>query len=109
MYDKEAPGEWNFAEYNSDRNKPKILEWLKESGAHAIRIPYRANRAVVFNSDLVRNRRRHIQRRLPESTDQHHAALWPSSSSLIDCQLAFGSQASSGSVLVSAKTETMTP
>jgi hypothetical protein len=52
VYDKEAPGEWNFAEYNSDRNKPKILEWLKESGAHAIRIPYRANRAVVFNSDL---------------------------------------------------------
>jgi len=52
VYDKEAPQEWNFAAYNSDRNKPKILEWLKRSGAQAIRIPYRANRAVVFNSDL---------------------------------------------------------
>jgi len=52
VYDKEAPREWNFKEYNSDRNKPKILAWLNEVGAQAIRIPYRANRAVVFNSDL---------------------------------------------------------
>ena len=52
VYDKEAPRDWNFAAYNSDQNKPKILEWLKQSGAQAIRIPYRANRAVVFNSDL---------------------------------------------------------
>lgn len=52
VYDKEAPADWNFKEYNSDRNKPKILNWLKEAGAQAIRIPYRANRAVVFNSDL---------------------------------------------------------
>ncbi|HJT19657.1 MAG TPA: hypothetical protein VJ746_04255, partial [Nitrospira sp.] len=52
VYDKEAPREWNFKDYNSDQNKPKILAWLKEVGAEAIRIPYRANRAVVFNSDL---------------------------------------------------------
>jgi tetratricopeptide (TPR) repeat protein len=52
VYDKEAPSDWDFAEYNSDRNKPKILQWLQQSGAEAIRIPYRANRAVVFNSDL---------------------------------------------------------
>lgn len=52
VYDKEAPRDWNFAAYNSDQNKPKILEWLAQSGAQAIRIPYRANRAVVFNSDL---------------------------------------------------------
>ncbi len=52
VYDKEAPRDWNFAAYNSDQNKPKILEWLRQSGAEAIRIPYRANRAVVFNSDL---------------------------------------------------------
>ena len=52
VYDKEAPRDWNFAAYNSDQNKPKILEWLNRSGARAIRIPYRANRAVVFNSDL---------------------------------------------------------
>jgi tetratricopeptide (TPR) repeat protein len=52
VYDKEAPREWNFKDYNSDRNKPKILAWLNEVGAQAIRIPYRSNRAVVFNSDL---------------------------------------------------------
>jgi hypothetical protein len=28
------------------------MAWLKETGAQAITIPYRANRAVVFNSDL---------------------------------------------------------
>ena len=52
VYDKEAPSDWNFKEYNSDRNKPKILRWLEEAGAQAVTIPYRANRAVVFNSDL---------------------------------------------------------
>lgn len=52
VYDKEAPKDWNFAAYNSDQNKPKIMEWLRQSGAKEIRIPYRANRAVVFNSDL---------------------------------------------------------
>jgi len=52
VYDKEAPADWNFAAYNSEQNKPKILEWLKQSGAQAVHIPYRANRAVVFNSDL---------------------------------------------------------
>lgn len=52
VYDKEAPREWNFKDYNSDGNKPKILAWLKDVGAQALNIPYRANRAVVFNSDL---------------------------------------------------------
>ena len=52
VYDKEAPKEWNFSDYNSEQNKPKIFAWLKEVGAEAVRIPYRANRAVVFNSDL---------------------------------------------------------
>ena len=52
VYDKEAPREWNFKEYNSDQNKPKILAWLKEVGAQPVIIPYRSNRAIVFNSDL---------------------------------------------------------
>jgi|CXWL01.1.fsa_nt_gi tetratricopeptide (TPR) repeat protein len=52
VYDKEAPADWNFAAYNSEQNKPKILEWLTQAGAQTIRVPYRANRAVVFNSDL---------------------------------------------------------
>lgn len=52
VYDKEAPREWNFQDYNSDQNKPKILAWLKQVGAQTMKIPYRTNRAIVFNSDL---------------------------------------------------------
>lgn len=52
VYDKEAPREWDFKAYNTDQKKPAIMEWLEQSGSQAIRIPYRANRAVVFNSDL---------------------------------------------------------
>jgi tetratricopeptide (TPR) repeat protein len=52
VWDKEAPRHWNFKTYNSERNRPKILEWLRQVGGQTVRIPYRANRAVVFNSDL---------------------------------------------------------
>lgn len=52
VYDKEAPRDWNFQEYNSDKHKPKILAWLKQVDAQTVKIPYRANRAIVFNSDL---------------------------------------------------------
>ncbi|MCE9537108.1 MAG: tetratricopeptide repeat protein, partial [Nitrospirae bacterium] len=52
VYDKEAPRDWNFQEYNSDKNKPKILAWLKQMGAQTVKVPYRTNRAIVFNSDL---------------------------------------------------------
>lgn len=52
VWDKEAPVEWNFKEYNSSRNEPKVREFLRSMGAHAVTIPYRANRAVIFNSDL---------------------------------------------------------
>ena len=52
VWDKKAPVEWNFNEYNSTKNEPKVREFLASSGARAIAIPYRANRAVVFNSDL---------------------------------------------------------
>lgn len=52
VWDKEAPRDWDFKVYNSDRNRQKIYDWLEQSGAKMIRIPYRANRAVVFNSDL---------------------------------------------------------
>ena len=52
VWDKEAPWEWDFRAYNSDKNRGKIYEWLTEQGAKEINIPYRANRAVLFNSDL---------------------------------------------------------
>ena len=52
VWDKEAPKEWNFKDYNSSKNEPKVRRFLKDSGARAVSIPYRQNRAVVFNSDL---------------------------------------------------------
>ncbi len=52
VWDREAPKDWDFRAYNSDKNRGKIYEWLTSQGAKEITIPYRANRAVVFNSDL---------------------------------------------------------
>jgi len=52
VWDKEAPREWNFKEYNSQKNEPKIREFLARTGAQAVRVPYRQNRSVIFNSDL---------------------------------------------------------
>ncbi len=52
VWDKEAPREWDFKVYNSTAFQPKIREFLKQSGASPVKVPYRANRALVFNSDL---------------------------------------------------------
>ena len=52
VWDKAAPKEWDFKTYNSDKNRGRIYEWLTQQGAREIKVPYRANRAVVFNSDL---------------------------------------------------------
>jgi tetratricopeptide (TPR) repeat protein len=52
VWDKEAPRDWNFKAYNNTANEPKVREFLAHSGAKAVTIPYRANRAVIFNSDL---------------------------------------------------------
>ncbi|HVG03300.1 MAG TPA: tetratricopeptide repeat protein, partial [Nitrospira sp.] len=52
VWDKEAPREWDFKTYNSDKNRGRIYDWLTQQEANEIKIPYRANRAVVFNSDL---------------------------------------------------------
>jgi hypothetical protein len=52
VWNKEAPREWNFKDYNSAANRGKIYDWLKQAGASEVKIPYRSNRAVIFNSDL---------------------------------------------------------
>jgi tetratricopeptide (TPR) repeat protein len=52
VWDREAPRGWNFKEYNNAKNEPKVLDWLDKQGAKAVTIPYRCNRAVMFNSDL---------------------------------------------------------
>lgn len=50
VWDKEAPLDWDFDKYNTD--EPKMRRFLEESGARAVSVPYRQNRALVFNSDL---------------------------------------------------------
>ena len=50
IYDVQAPPEWDFDSYN--RQGTKIEDYLRTHSAHARVIPYRANRAIIFNSDL---------------------------------------------------------
>lgn len=52
VWDKEAPRDWDFKVYNSTAFQPKIREFLNQSGASPVKVPYRENRALVFNSDL---------------------------------------------------------
>ena len=54
IWDKEAPEEWGFSEFNTgdvDRQQ-RIQTFLESSGANKITVPYLQNRAVLFNSDL---------------------------------------------------------
>ncbi|WLE59066.1 tetratricopeptide repeat protein [Burkholderia plantarii] len=50
IYDVEAPVDWDFDAYN--RQGDRISAFLQEAGAQRIVIPYRCNRAIIFNSDL---------------------------------------------------------
>lgn len=50
VYDVAAPMEWSFATYNEDIET--IRPYLEGEEAREYRIPYRFNRAVIFDSDL---------------------------------------------------------
>jgi tetratricopeptide (TPR) repeat protein len=50
IWDKAAPLDWDFPRYNND--EAAIRVFLKETGARSQTVPYRANRAVIFDSDL---------------------------------------------------------
>lgn len=50
IYDVDAPLSWNFEMYNA--RPDVIVPFLRRQGSQAIEIPYRENRAVIFNSDL---------------------------------------------------------
>lgn len=50
IWDKAAPLEWDFAKYNADESA--AYDFLARSGAKPITVPYRANRAVIFDSNL---------------------------------------------------------
>ena len=50
IWDKAAPLEWDFAKFNADESA--AYDFLARSGARPVRVPYRANRAVIFDSNL---------------------------------------------------------
>lgn len=50
VYDTPAPASWSFREYNAD--KSMIVDFLESRRAVRRRIPYRCNRAVLFNASL---------------------------------------------------------
>ncbi|MFC3557428.1 hypothetical protein ACFOKI_08465 [Sphingomonas qilianensis] len=50
IYDAQAPLNWNFDFYNG--NLDAIGAYLQRKQASSIRVPYRQNRAIIFNSDL---------------------------------------------------------
>ena len=50
LWDVAAPLDWDFDTYNND--PPAIRRFLAEKGARPVTVPYRANRAVIFDSDL---------------------------------------------------------
>jgi tetratricopeptide (TPR) repeat protein len=50
VWDAAAPLDWNFAKYNAA--EADIDAFLQGQNSRPITVPYRANRAVVFDSDL---------------------------------------------------------
>jgi hypothetical protein len=52
IWDKPAPLEWTFAQYNAPNSAQMMKDFLAQSGAKSVTVPYKANRAVIFDSDL---------------------------------------------------------
>jgi tetratricopeptide (TPR) repeat protein len=50
VYPNKAPADWDFEKFN--RDPPAIMRFLEAAGSKPIRVPHRANRAVIFDSDL---------------------------------------------------------
>ena len=50
VWDVKAPRDWDFARYNTD--EAAIRAFLAAKNAKPIVVPHRANRAVIFDSDL---------------------------------------------------------
>jgi tetratricopeptide (TPR) repeat protein len=50
VYGVDAPAHWDFESYNS--RPDRIQPFLRRQNARAVTIPYRENRAIIFNSDL---------------------------------------------------------
>jgi tetratricopeptide (TPR) repeat protein len=51
VYDVPAPESWTFADYNM--NQTKMRAFLEASNAKSMRVPFRENRCVIFDSSLI--------------------------------------------------------
>jgi len=51
VYDVPVPKNWTFFEYNNESEK--LAAYVKVHKANAQRVPYRANRCVLFDSSLI--------------------------------------------------------
>jgi hypothetical protein len=50
VHKHKAPKDWSFMKFNTDWEA--IVDFLESAGSVPVRVPYRANRAVIFDSDL---------------------------------------------------------
>ena len=48
VYDVPAPDNWTFKDYNFDHDR--IYKFLKDNNTNCVNVPYKFNRAVLFNS-----------------------------------------------------------
>jgi hypothetical protein len=53
VHDAPVPASWSLEDYNLRRNAPKMRRWLRGRTHRELRIPYRDNRAVVFDSAFL--------------------------------------------------------
>ncbi len=51
VYDVPAPTSWTFADYNT--NQAKMKAFLETHDARSMRVPYKENRCVLFDSSLI--------------------------------------------------------
>ena len=50
VYDVPAPEDWTFQQYNKDNAEGEIYKFLNDNNANCTNIPYKFNRAVLFDS-----------------------------------------------------------
>jgi hypothetical protein len=51
VFDTPAPKSWTFADYNTDPDR--LAAYVKLHDAKPLRVPYRENRCVIFDSALM--------------------------------------------------------
>jgi hypothetical protein len=62
IYPVVPPLDWRFDRYNSRQGREEIVQFVRQSGAAPIHIPYRANRVVIFNSQYFHETDRFVFR-----------------------------------------------